>query len=29
MVGSDDVVHRILDAIGETARELETHHARP
>lgn len=24
-----DVVHRILDAIGETARELETHHARP
>jgi L-2,4-diaminobutyrate decarboxylase len=24
-----DVVHRVLDAIGETACELETHHARP
>ena len=24
-----DVVHRVLDAIGDTARELETHHARP
>lgn len=23
-----DIVHRVLDAIGETARELETHHAR-
>ncbi|WP_085026585.1 pyridoxal phosphate-dependent decarboxylase family protein [Ensifer aridi] len=23
-----DVVHRVLDAIGETARELEAHHAR-
>jgi L-2,4-diaminobutyrate decarboxylase len=24
-----DVVHRVLDAIGDTARDLETHHARP